>query len=85
MNTNPNQCNSCGEPLYWLAHERTGKPAPIEVKQNSERGNIAVDLTARTYRIVPKEERAQQSEWLHLNHFVECPQSNIWSKAGRGA
>lgn len=84
MNANPNQCTSCGEPIRWLAHERTGKAAPIEVKM-SDRGNIAVNLTVRTYRIVPKDERLHQLDWLHLNHFVECPQSNIWSKAGRGA
>ena len=77
-------CGSCGEPLYWLKHERTGKSAPIEQKC-TDHGNVEINLMRGTYRIVPKEERAAYLGWMHLNHFAECPQAPIWAKAGRSA
>lgn len=80
--THARLCTSCGAPIYWLANDNTGKPAPIETRM-SARGNVAINLTLRTYHIVRKDERAQFKGWLHLNHFVECPQASIWHKAGR--
>lgn len=76
-------CGSCGEPVLWLKHARTGRPAPIESRTDAERGNILVDLDAGTYAIIPAgPEREQHRGWLHLNHFVTCPQAKTWRKAG---
>jgi hypothetical protein len=74
------QCGSCGEPVYWLKHQRTGKPAPIEIKTDPK-GNIAADLMFGVY-FMPSN-RASFPDGLHLNHFVHCPQRAVWKKAGR--
>lgn len=81
MSIETKPCGSCGTPVYWLRSVATGKPAPIEVEA-SERGNIAVDLLAGTYSVVPAPERASQQGPLHLNHFVGCPQRASWAKGG---
>lgn len=76
-------CGSCGEPVVWLRHSGTGRMAPIEVRIDAERGNVLVDLTAGTYSLVPSAaDREQYRGWLHLNHFVTCPQAKTWRKAG---
>jgi hypothetical protein len=81
-------CGSCGALIWWLAHEKTGKPAPIECEP-SEAGNIIVNLLTERYRML-KSDAAQairdayEGEYtppLHFNHFARCPQSKSWRKA----
>lgn len=76
------QCGSCGEPIWWLKSDKTGKPAPIEVKP-SDTGNIAVNLLSGEYHIVPAIFRAEQVVPLHLNHFATCPQAKVWHKQAK--
>jgi hypothetical protein len=71
-------CGSCGEPVYWLKHDGTGRPAPIEVKTDPK-GNVAISSTC--YHIVPADLRAKFSG-LHLNHFAHCPQAATWKRHG---
>lgn len=58
-------CQRCGEPIWWLKHERTGKPAPIDTV-TSRIGNITVDLTRHTYTVVTT------GPDLYLNHHATC-------------
>jgi hypothetical protein len=75
--TTPTHCGSCGAPIYRLLHERTGNRAPIEATPD-DTGNIVVDLTHHTWRIVPKAERGAYAGQLHLPHFARCPQAQAW-------
>ena len=76
------QCASCGEPIYWLKHARTGKPAPIEVR-TVEKGDILVNLTAGTYgKVTDPVDHETYKTWLHLNHFASCPQAATWKRHG---
>ena len=65
----------CGEPIWWLRHELTGKTAPIDVAPNSA-GNILVDPVNDTYSVLAGKRLAQARDdgvTLRLNHFVTCP------------
>lgn len=75
------RCGSCDEPIYWLKHPITNKPAPIEVA-TSENGNIVVNLTRGDYDLVRAEERHIHKGFLHLNHFATCPAAKAWAKGG---
>jgi hypothetical protein len=81
--TTTQRCASCEPALYWLKHVRTGNAAPIEV-EGGIAGNIAVDLDAGTWRIVPPAHRYEY-EVLYFNHYAHCPQASAWRKAGRTA
>lgn len=83
MSTEIAHCGSCNAPIYWLKHPITGKPAPIEVT-TSETGNIVVNLTQRTYQIVPAHERPLHTGYLHDTHFTNCPQAKAYREEVRG-
>ncbi len=51
-------CEACEAPVYDLAHERTGKPAPIDAMPVAHGGNVRIDLAAGTYHVLTKAERA---------------------------
>lgn len=87
-------CRSCGAEVFWLKHEKTGKPAPINVAGDPQ-GNITVSLSAGTYRVESKarleemraeiEEREAGAPWphvLHTNHFQTCPAAGAWKRHG---
>lgn len=65
-------CRSCGAPVVWLRHERTGKAAPIDAIAVREGGNILLDRAAGTYRLVPQGEPARHP-MLYINHFAVYP------------
>ncbi len=73
-------CGSCETPIYWLNHERTGKPAPIEAEP-SPTGNIDIDLEAKTYRVIPRAMLAVGHGPAHLNHFASCPDADGFRSA----
>ena len=72
-------CRSCGAELYMLAHEKTGKLAPVTARPTVG-GNIRVDLVTGTYAIVPK---AQRFGPLRVNHFSDCRQAARWHKPAK--
>lgn len=74
-------CASCGEPIFWLKHHRTKRLAPIEAKHSPD-GNVLTDVRNGRYTIATAIERATYREHLHLNHFVTCPQREIYRKQG---
>lgn len=63
------RCRSCREYIVWRNHERTGKPAPIEVKE-SDKGNVYVNPDG-TYGI---------GDGAYLNHFASCEQADSWRR-----
>ena len=71
------RCRSCGAPVYWLAHERTGKTAPINATPDPERGSIEVNRDRRTYAILPVHRaiaaRYAAPDAVYTNHFMTCP------------
>jgi hypothetical protein len=62
-------CKSCGQPIYWLKHETTGKLAPIDTTP-SPTGNCLVNLQDSTYRLA-----LGQGGTLYTSHFATCPQA----------
>ena len=63
----------CGEVCEMIPHERTAVLAPITLF-SYDNGNIEfVGDEARTYRVVPKDERERTPKPRHLNHFTNCP------------
>jgi hypothetical protein len=75
-------CGSCGEPIYWLANSLTRKIAPIETKP-AENGNVLLFLDLGLYRVTTDDEREAYKGWLHLSHFVNCPQAPVWREVSR--
>jgi hypothetical protein len=70
---------SCGEAVLWAQHERTGAHSPIDAAP-SERGNLAIDEAAGTWRVIGKAE--EYSGPRYLSHFVRCPHARRHSKKG---
>jgi hypothetical protein len=68
-------CRSFNAKVFWLKHEKTGKPAPIDVTP-SNAGNIEIDLAKRIYRNVGK------GPGRHTNHFSTCPSADVWKRHG---
>jgi hypothetical protein len=62
---------SCGEQCVMVAHEKTGKLAPITVNAY-DNGNIVLP-GGGVYRIVPKAEREADPRPRLLNHWSNCP------------
>jgi hypothetical protein len=71
-------CRSCGSPIYWLHHARTGNLAPIDIEEGFG-GNITIDLQLDRYTIVPK--GSAPSGDRHRNHFATCPNAAKHHKA----
>jgi hypothetical protein len=73
-------CRSCGVPVYWLHHARTGNMAPIDIEEGFG-GNITIDLHREEYTIVPK--GSAPSGDRHRNHFATCPNAAKHHKTSR--
>ena len=71
-------CRSCGAPVYWLRHARTGNLAPIDIEEGFG-GNITIDLWREEYTIVPK--GSAPSSDRHRNHFSTCEYGSKHHKA----
>jgi hypothetical protein len=73
-------CRSCGAPIVWATHVRTGKRAPLDASPSAT-GFIELEPLARTYRILGDWEREQLAAHLgrvpllYTNHFAICPQA----------
>jgi len=78
--TEVKQCRSCGEHVWFLRNDATGRVAPIEVMvPKDHRGNCTVDLEAGTYRVLSKGLAPHLGE-IHLNHFTRCPSASRWHR-----
>ncbi len=67
------RCQSCGASVLWLRNERTLHPAPIEPR-GAHNGNLVIDETAGTYRLV------KAGEGDHASHFATCPEAAAWRR-----
>lgn len=79
-------CNSCGAPIIWLKHAKTGKPAPINAALDLA-GNIVIYPEQGIYVMVSPHEMAgfrlaYPDKEFHLNHFASCPQAKTWARHG---
>ncbi len=75
-------CQSCGAPIYWARHERTGRSAPIDAAPDVA-GTI--ELMPRfggsaTWRVIPQAERVYVTAPLYTPHYATCPQAAAWRK-----
>jgi hypothetical protein len=72
MQANVSQCSSCGADVYWLGHERTHKPAPID-SEPTRYGRVVADFGAGTYRMLGKGEPVPLGGLLFAAHVATCP------------
>lgn len=76
------KCRTCGAPVVFLRHIRTGKVAPIETTPSPD-GDVAVGAQ---YMIVPALQRdayRARGELLYKNHYATCPQARFWHAESR--
>lgn len=79
--TEISRCRSCGESIWWLRNDSTGRMAPIEAADPDNRGNVLVDLEAGTYRVLSRGVATPGGRALHLNHFARCREAAQWKRA----
>lgn len=75
-------CDACGEPIIFLAHESTGKLAPITIATYPN-GNCH-EMNGNTYRALGPDaaERFRAAEQrLRLNHFSNCPNAGRFKRS----
>jgi hypothetical protein len=81
MSDKVSQCSKCGQLIIFMTQKPTRKnPSPkanpIE-RLPSDNGNILVNWSNLTYKIVPKDEIEKAKQLpnppkLHLSHFATC-------------
>jgi hypothetical protein len=69
-------CRSCGAEIWWLAHARTAKKAPIDVVPD-EKGNVIVSLEDGQYQLATLTEGPGER---FTNHFQTCVDAAKWKK-----
>lgn len=70
------RCRSCGAPVIWRKHVRTGRPMPIDWEP-SPKGNLVL-LGADSYGLVAS--GLEGSPGCHLSHFATCPKADDWRR-----
>ena len=66
-------CRSCGAPVVWRRHAKTGKWAPIDATPAAE-GNVVMLARSDRYAIVPRGELGQDdARPRYTPHFATCP------------
>lgn len=76
-------CRSCGAPILWRTHHRTGKLAPIDAEP-SPFGNVAL-LPGERYAIATKDGpwHAGDTGERRTSHYATCPQASGWRGRSR--
>ena len=67
-------CRSCGAPVIWATHARTGRPAPLDADPRPD-GDLA--LTGTTYRHAAPGDPPPR----YRSHFATCPHGPAWRGA----
>ena len=67
------RCSKCSDTVYFLTNETTGLTGIINAA-TVDHGNIAIDRTHGTYRVVP----AGQGDYI--SHFVTCPYAKDFAR-----
>lgn len=78
------RCKSCGQTIYWLKNDTTGRPAPIDAKPDqSGPVIIAVEGGALRYHVLSKAEKdAGVDVERYQPHYATCPQAESWRSKG---
>jgi hypothetical protein len=76
-------CAACGASILKLRNNKTNKVAPIDLS-STDSGNIEIDATAGTYRVIPRaelEQRRLEGETVfYTSHFATCPEASSFRK-----
>jgi hypothetical protein len=70
------RCRSCGAPVWFLRHERSGKLAPVE-QATSPAGNAVANLPEASYRLARAGDEPAERRWMH---HITCPQGKAWRR-----
>lgn len=91
-------CHTCGREIWWLANERTAKPAPIERAPEGQGNVVVLGATperklepvevideAISYRVlgVSKKFGTTPPATGYRSHFASCPQAEHWHDRSR--
>jgi hypothetical protein len=73
------RCATCGAPIRWAVHERTGWRAPLDASPDME-GPIALLPDGERYRVVAPAERTGSfpDDPRFTNHWQTCPGREEW-------
>lgn len=75
----PGTCRSCGAPVVWSEHARTGKRAPLQVDPT---GTFVIPA-GEGYRSIRTEDvRAGRARYS--NHYSTCPEAEAWRRRKGG-
>lgn len=69
-------CRTCKAEVIFLAHDKTGRLAPIELEPRPN-GRFKVDLDNLTY--TTHYGMVGSGDVLHENHYATCPHAQIWT------
>jgi len=77
-------CDSCRAPIYWLRNDNTGRPAPIDARQDPA-GPIIIraDGGNLLYHVLTKVELnvgLGQGVTRYTNHFMTCRHAKLHRK-----
>ncbi len=74
------KCRSCGAPVIWLRHDRTGNLAPIDAEPGGN-GNVLCLPNGHYVNLSPLEMLDPDNQGqVHTNHFQTCPQAASWKR-----
>lgn len=76
-------CRSCGAPVVWAKHYRTGKSAPMNAESSDDGGFVIVDEEGTTTYRPPWGDEGTLPR--HTSHFATCPEGPAWRKARGGS
>lgn len=75
-------CRSCGLPIIFRRHERTGKTMPIDASP-ADYGTLWLNQDNVTYRIETGGPRFAFAGRLHHSHYETCPAAEEWRKRNK--
>jgi hypothetical protein len=65
------RCRDCGAGIYWRAHDRTGRKAPIDAVPRLD-GNIII-TSPTEYTVIAHGQLHDVDVNLYKSHFTTCP------------
>ncbi|MDP9350374.1 MAG: hypothetical protein M3P51_02360 [Chloroflexota bacterium] len=76
------KCRSCGAPVIWLRHDRTGNLAPIDAEPGGN-GNCLPIPSGHYVNLTPLEMLDPDNQGkVHTNHFQTCKDKEMWRNHG---
>lgn len=75
------QCRSCGVPIVWAKHHRTGRPMPLELApEDAEGGLWRINGQGRAVHVGQRGAQlgAFGGDVLYISHFATCEDGDSW-------